>query len=554
MPRRSPQVTSLTAALALLALGTTSTAQEFIYALNSEGRVVVNGAEIKNLKGGLLLKDIEDSDDLEDLDEIWQALAVDGSDWWALRWDGRVERNGEQQDKLGFDSLFEHVWTDLVIVDGVPWALRTDGNLNIGGGLAQTLPDSDFFFTEMLDDGDDVWSLRSDGFVFRNTSTPALFRFNGPDGVFGGNDGEDFDTVWSNLALDATTGEVLSVRRDGRVGSGDPADFTIVGDGGPPSADTIAVLPYPEDEEDVDLGKLYTAIDVLPDGRWVALRANGQVYREGDGDTPIVDYPGSPDELDDALYIDLVVAGDTFFALREDGRVYSGTDTTLLIDYPKRGYRDLVLGTDTPDLAGAKSKKPVATKPTVTLVVGDDLELPLLVTDVDTLGEDLVVTVDVETIPDGAVWDDETRTLTWTGVGPAGKSTLKFTVSDGVNKPVKGTARILVKDPDTNETKNRPPSVPKFKKLVALDGIELDVPLPLADLDGDELVVTFDAEAFPFSDGAQLTEVDGVWRFTWTPKLTDKGKTKVRIDVSDGTKTKALKLSIKVDATLLTFP
>ncbi len=540
--------------LACFVVATSASAQEsFVYSLNTDGRVTVNGATLKNLKGGLDYAKFLDFEDLDDIEEAWLALAVVGPDWWALRYDGRLSRNGDLIDELGFNDL-DDAWIDLLIDDGDAVALRSDGRVNVNGSLLVALPDGDFYFREILSDGDDRWTLRSDGRVFRNAITPGLFRFNGPDGVFGGDDGEDSDTVWSRFAVDPTNGDIVAIRRDGRVGRATPADFDGSKPGGtPPSAGFDTSLPFPNDKEDVGIEDLYTAVLVLADGRWVVLRRDGRVYREGDGIVPIANLPGDPDSLDDSLYVDILAVEGALLALREDGRVYSVELETLLINLPKRGYRELAWSSEFPNLAGAKTKRPASAKVTVDVLVGGDVSAPVLITDVDTNNADLTVVVDATTLPTGASFDDGARRIVWPAAGPAGKYTVKHQATDLEGNVRKGSTKIIVREVDASE-KNKPPRKPKLKKLVALDGLEIEFPIPLFDPDGDELTLTFDETKPPFSQGADISLVDGEYVFTWTPALTDQGKVKVKIAVSDGELTKTFTIPVKVTATLLTFP
>jgi len=527
---------------------------QFVYTLNSQGKLYVNAQLIEDGKGGVKLNDL-DTDDLDDIDEIWNALSVAGSDWELLRFDGRLNENGEKTDDYSDEDEdgFLTVWWDMTEHQGQRWALRGDGRINVDGTVLVNFEDGDFFFRKIISDGTNAWSLRTDGRTFRDAQTPALFRFNGPDGVGDDDDGDAVDTLWIGLASDPDDGALYGLRRDGRIGRADPSKLS--GDGGPPSVPNVATLPFPDDVDDVDLGKLYTDLAFLDDGRWIALRGSGQIYVEdGGGWTELVDLPGDPEDLDDKLFVALLPLDDGgWVTLRQDGFVYRDDNPVEVVDLPGNSFREIALSLEFPNLGNAKPVKPAVTGFNITGVVGQGFVMPVTIADPDTLPEDLVITVDEETIPVGAVWDGKTATLTWDDPGPKGSYKFKLEVSGGSDKPVKQTFTIKLKDPDDNPDKNLKPTSAKVKKATALDGIEYVLPILAFDRDGDELTVTpEDVAVFPYTAGAIFDpETD---TFSWTPALADVGKVKLVFLVDDGTKVVKRKVTLKILSTLLTFP
>lgn len=65
-------------------------AQFYVYALNSQGKVNVNGVEITKLSGGIKLNDVQSVFDLNSNSVIWNSTAIDGEDWWVFRTDGKL--------------------------------------------------------------------------------------------------------------------------------------------------------------------------------------------------------------------------------------------------------------------------------------------------------------------------------------------------------------------------------------------------------------------------------------------------------------------------------
>jgi hypothetical protein len=188
----------------------------------------------------------------------------------------------------------------------------------------------------------------------------------------------------------------------------------------------------------------------------------------------------------------------------------------------------------------------------VKAVTGEAFVLPVLVTDVDTCQAEITVTAVEGTVPPGAVYDADARTLTWDDPGPAGKYKFQVSADNGTSKPVKQTFKISVTDPDTVPEKNTKPLTPKIKKATALDNTPYSLPILVFDADGDALTVSVDTSVYPYTAGAAFDTDTNT--FSWTPTLSDVGKVKLRFTVTDGTVTKTLKVKLQVSATLLTFP
>lgn len=545
-------VVPLMLTLAVSLMAPVGQSQLYVYALNSQGKVNVNGVEITDLSGGIKLQSIDELSDLSSSSVVWNSMAIDGADWWVFRTDGKLNNSGIQEDNFNFSSIFDALWIDFTILDGSQWALRSDGRLNVDGTSPVTFSDGSYIFTRIVNDGTDAWSLRSDGLVFRNAETPALFRFDAPN-TFGENDGDSIVTEWDSITVDPINGDLYGMRRDGRIAVADPGSFRLGAEGDPPTVSSTIALPFPGDSDNVDVGDAYQQLEFLANGSWLALRADGKVYAEADTANPLVDLPGDPDDVNDnSVYVSLVTQAGEFFSMRQDGQVYVGTDTEAVLDLPGNSYRELAVGNELPNLTNVKTQSPVVTKYTVKAVTGEGFVMPVLISDVDTPSEDVTVTADMTTVPAGAVYDDVARTLTWDNPGPAGKYTFKMTADDGTNKVVNQSFKITVSDPSTNPDKNTKPLTSKIKKADPIDNAAYELPILVADKDMDTLTITVDDTVYPYTAGATFDAMTNT--FMWTPVLEDVGKVKLQFDVSDGTVTKKVKVSLKVVASLTTFP
>ena len=178
---------------------------------------------------------------------------------------------------------------------------------------------------------------------------------------------------------------------------------------------------------------------------------------------------------------------------------------------------------------------------------GASLSIPVLLTDTDKVAAD--VTVTPVAVPPGSSFNEETRTLVWENAGPAGKYLCLIRVFDGVNKPKVYKFPIKIIPVDSDPARNKPPIPSKLKKVQALVGIELRLPILAIDPDEDPLTITPVTAVYPFTAGASFDAETNT--FTWTPTIDDVGTTKVRFRVSDGLKVKVLTVPIRVMSPLI---
>src|SRR5262249_1625075 len=142
------------------------------------------------------------------------------------------------------------------------------------------------------------------------------------------------------------------------------------------------------------------------------------------------------------------------------------------------------------------------------------ITVPILSADVEKLPADLVLTAP-DPLPPGATWDDIARTITWADPTPVGTYKFTYTVSDGVNKPVKFSSAIKVIPADTNTLKDKAPLPTHISKLTALVGFPLSFPVLAVDPDGDPITMSVNTAKPPFTLGATFDT--GTNTFSWTP-------------------------------------
>ncbi len=529
-------------ALAGLVVAPDAAAQTYLWALNETGQLTVNGTLLDKLPSKF---DEDESPEDADLQERWASLFVKGADGYSIRLDGRVSKTGAKLYDLAFDNITEHQWIDVVVTDDdAVWALRSDGRLSRNGESVADFNLGSFLFTDLTTDGEDVYSLRSDGAVYRDNITTKLFAFEAGN-FMGDGEGESDETFWDSLAIDPLDGMLHGLRRDGSVVRGDPADPG--GEGDPPTGEVVAKLPFGDSATD---NSIYVSIAFGADGRWWTIRGGGRVYNEDDVFDEVVDLPGDAEDDFDEVMRQIIATDTGFLALRYDGRVYDGSGE--IVNLTKDRYSAMQLSTTPPDLTNLKNGKPKVAGYAPKAVTGEAFAFPVLATDTDKAADELVVTADPDSVPPGAVWDDDARTLTWDAPGPAGKYAFKVTVDDGVAKPVKKTFKINVKDPDTNDAKNRPPQPTKVKGVQVLAGVPFEMPILVRDLDGDDVTVTVDETKEPYTLGATFDPMTNT--FAWDdPPLDALGKYKLVFQISDGTKTKKLSVKIKLVSSILAF-
>jgi len=209
----------------------------------------------------------------------------------------------------------------------------------------------------------------------------------------------------------------------------------------------------------------------------------------------------------------------------------------------KERYRRLALSSTAPDLTHIKNAKPVAAIYKTRAIAGVPISVPILVSDIEKLPADLVVTAP-DPLPPGATWDEPTRTLTWASPGPVGTYKFVVTVSDGVNPPQISHHSLKVVAADTNPLKNKAPLPSKIVKVQALAGFPLILPILAVDPDGDPLTISVDTAQVPFTSGATFDAPTHT--FSWTPVTGTPGKVTAHFTVSDGVKIVPLSIVIKV--------
>ncbi len=523
--------------LAAASLAQRAAAQTLIYGLSEKGKLVLNGTVLDLLSSSL------DPDKSQNTEQRWWDLAVLGPDRYALRLDGRVAKNGKNLYKLPF-VLFAGapVWSGLSVTAAHVYAVRTDGQLFDNGVDKVNLPENSFFFQRCLGIDPDVYALRSDGAIFKNVTTAnALIKFVAGAGIGNAPDGAVYDTLWFTFAEEPVTGDLFALRRDGHLWKQDPA-----ASGTTPFAGTeVADLPFPAnntDPNDITEAHRYQALSFAADGTWHVLRGDGAVFTPASVTTPLIDLPGSAGS-DADTYLDLQTTAAGFVAARWDGKVFDHTGGSQLFDMPADRYRNVAVGTEDPDLTNFKNPAPVAARYKTKALEGVAVDVPILVSDIEKLPADLVVTAP-DPLPPGATWDDLTRTLSWASPGPVGTYPFTVTADDGVNPPAKFKHTIKVIAADTNLLKNKPPVPSKITTVQALVGFPVSFRILAVDPDGDPVAVTVNLAKPPFTAGAAFDE--GTDTFSWTPTFDDIGKVTAVFLVSDGLKTVKLSVAIKV--------
>lgn len=508
-------------------------ADVFVYGLHLKGKLSVNGTVLDSLRTNF------DDDPQSGLQERYGDLLIAGAERYALRRDGTVYQTGKRLFTLPYDAIRRAEWVNLVLLGSSLFSLREDGVLSTNATVAATLPvvkgDFIFPFSRLLAGGSDLYSLRSDGAIFKNSSVTPLFELVGGNGVSGAADGRSLETVWIRAAVSPGDGDLYALRADGVILRGNLPPLNAMEAKG----SLVTRLPFPTSLPIVP-GDLYVDFGFTADGKWFALRANGAIYSELSVIAPVVDLPGDATSSESA-YQDLAFLGNDYWSLRGDGRVYKNTSLEEAFDLPQSLYGRIAIGTEPPSLTSFKNSVPVVSTYKVTALVGTTIAVPVLLTDTDKITED--VTVTPVAVPPGSSFNAETRILTWENVGPVGKYLLLVNVSDGVkSKAYRYPIKVIALD--TDPLKNKPPVVAKIKKVQALVDVELAMPILASDPDGDTLTITAVTGVYPFTAGATFDAETNT--FSWTPTLSDVGKTRVRFLVSDGIKTKALTVPISV--------
>ncbi|WP_321430432.1 putative Ig domain-containing protein [uncultured Methanolobus sp.] len=174
---------------------------------------------------------------------------------------------------------------------------------------------------------------------------------------------------------------------------------------------------------------------------------------------------------------------------------------------------------------------------TITISVGSVNRPPELVTIGDKTaveGSEISFTIDAtdpdlnylaystSSLPQGAEFDEDTRTFSWTpDYEQSGSHSITFTVSDG---SLSDSETIFI---DVENT-NRAPILSEIGNKIIAEGSELSFTISATDSDHDSLV--YSATGIP--DGADFDT--SAHTFTWTPGYDDSGTYAVTFNVSDG--------------------
>jgi len=525
----------LSAIVALFGGAAAASAQDtFVYAFNSQGEVSANGYPLDDLP----------SSNSSTKDEFWRDLFVQGPNRWLIRGDGKIVENGGDVINLPGDSG----WRGIVLDDmGVQFAMSRSGKVTkVENATSQELvnyPGENFDFTDIVTDGQAVYVLKSNGSVYRVPEDGPLLKFNDS-----GEDGNAPTKVWITLQIHPIDGTLWALRQDGKIRSavipvspGDPLDE------GTQQAD----LPYNSGADFIG-DELYYDFTFATDGTWFALRADGKLYSSADQVTPIINFPGAPNDGESQTYRSVLTrAGDTI-VLRDDGGIYQSTSTDEILDLKKSSYQKLVLGNVFPNLDNVDNEPPVGTSSTITAPEGTDITLQVVAVDRDLPSDDLVVepVADVP-LPAGATWDMLTRSIVWPNAGPVGTYKIKVTVSDGIDKPVNTTQTIKIKALDVNETKNAKPVLVKISKATALVAVPYDLPIQAFDVDGTVPVISLDTSKPPPA-GATFDAMAGL--LLWdAPTLMELGTVSFKFIATDGTAEVKKTIKVKVVTSLLGF-
>ena len=366
-----------------------------LYALNKNGTLTLNATLLDSLPGSK-----------------WVSLVVDGSDRYALRDDGLVFKNGVKLYKLvckspGGDDVNEGDWVGITFSNGSLWALSEFGYMAQDGTCVVQLDVGDFEMSTIWSGSSGIYSMRTDGTVYHDTTiTPAYIWDAGP-GVDGDAEGAVANTEWLAGTV-GPDGKAYALRRDGKIIRGD----LFVGRRPPRPARSSPRCPSSRLPRTV-----YSDMAFTEDGFWNVLRLDGEVYKDPNSITPLIEFNDSGANFVDLLPLPASKSSGTtdasFFALRSDGDLFRETGTASVFDLMKSGYGELALSLDPPNLDNIKNSLPVVTKYTVQATTGEAVSFPILATDTDLASDSLVVTLDETTLPEGAVYDDVARTVSW---------------------------------------------------------------------------------------------------------------------------------------------
>jgi hypothetical protein len=543
--------TTLRAAAAALCLaaafavrGAADEGDVFVYGLNSYGKLSINGTIVDDLVSDF---DVDD-DDVDHLDEAWVGLVVEGSDRYALRYDGRVNKNGKKLFDLPYEG---YRWVGIAVEDGTVFCLTADGVLTVDDDIVGDLAMEGYGFLSLAVHQGRVYSLRSDGQTFRDADRDDFVKFTaGPGRATLFPDGWAVDTLWNRIAVDpAGNGRLIALRTDGSLHGAPLSGINAQGT-------EIAELPFvydfdADDDGDTDdypfLDDVYTDLEVSVTGSWWVLAADGRVFNEDRGAIiPEGDLPDQPDE-ESTLYYDLAVRGTDYWVVRNDGRVYFDGQTPPILELPGESYGRVAVATAQPDTSSIEEHPPKATILHTRTIVGTPLAIPAIVSDTETAVADLVITpykVPADETGSAAVWDGDARLLRWDAPQAAGEYKFKFDVTDSAGTTVRFVYVIEVFGADDDPEENKTPKTPTVTEARAIVGQPFVLPIIVDDKDHDELTIAVDLGDYPYTAGASFDKATNT--FSWTPATEDQGEVTLKFKVSDGTVEKKVEVALKV--------
>jgi len=598
----------LTAAfVALASLAPSSDAQSgFIYTLRESGTVFVNGTQLEKAPGSYVSND--DSGNSVTTHR-YQDMEIQGADRWLLRVDGRIQKNGIKAATLPFPPISSatliNLWWRLHLDDaGQFYAMRLDGLISANGVVLTqhpidlTKPPEAEVFTDITSrtvdgQGTIVYSLREDGYVFSDEfPLRPGFRLD-PEAGFAPQDnppeGITFRTQWLHLVYDPTTDQLYAMRIDGTVMIMDPFDFdpAEIGDGefipnGVVEADLPSTLPNVTNFDTAYVDFELLSAEVPDPGAaptWFALRQDGKLFSSSQappsptGDwEEVVDLAGG--QSGTSPYVGLAIQelekeGLAWAGMRFNGKIHAGLEGDEILDVKGNDFLGVGLSTTPPDLTNFKPKPPTASIYRTKVVAGNEVTIPIILADIDTATDELIVTLfdekrmpvtesENEEDPDikHYAWDPKARTMTIFDTAEKGNYRFRIEVEDDSGKkPKKFNYPIKVIKPDDNPDKNKPPIATTIKKLTVFAEQTISFPILATDKDPEDTLTieVIDLKGDDIFDegpdgeaGAEFDPETGL--VTWTPGFDMIGKHRAVFWVfDDGDPQRKRKLNVKLE-------